>query len=424
MFKLRTIVIALSKIILALVIAIQAYQQPAFASITCNPTSGNLPICPSTATADKASFLDPTSVVTNPNNITIAEKSYVAPFAKLNATSAPILIGEESNVQDQVSIQASGTGVEIGPRSILAHMATVKGAAKIGIAGSTGPFTEPVTNVQFNNDVPETFLGFNSEVDGAIIQKNSLVNFLSRVGPNVTLPSGKITVPGKNITTNQEASDGALGKVTNITQADVAFMEGVIEVNEAFSKGYTTLAQTNSSSVRGINDAPTTSFNPGGAPTLAGVITRDPNFRNRIIGNVIMQNSRAQLDQRMGSGISLRADEGQPFNVGEIFMANDVVFHALEFTNLTLGGPIGYGPRALVHGGRQVVNGVANGSQTSIGNYVGLGPNSVVFRSVIGNVSAVGSKSAVFNSTLPSYSFIGSNLIYANNGALVIPVEW
>ncbi len=54
-------------------------------------------------------------------------------------------------------------------------------------------------------------------------------------------------------------------------------------------------------------------------------------------------------------------------------MANDVVFHALETTSLTLGNGVGYGPRALVHGGRQVVNGVANGPETSIGDKVGLG---------------------------------------------------
>lgn len=93
----------------------------------------------------------------------------------------------------------------------------------------------------------------------------------------------------------------------------------------------------------------------------------------------------------MGNQISLRADEGQPFNVGNVFMADNVALHALEYTKLTLGSHSGYAPRALVHGGgKQVVNGVANGPETSIGDYVGLGPNSVVFRSSIGSRSAVG----------------------------------
>jgi carbonic anhydrase/acetyltransferase-like protein (isoleucine patch superfamily) len=304
-------------------------------------------------------------------------------------------------------------------------MATVKGAAKIGTQGSTGPFSDPITNTQFNNDIAETFLVFNCEIDGATIERNTVVSFLSRVGPGVTLPAGKVVLPGKNVTTNLEASSGTLGKVANLTQADVALMEGIIEVNEAFAKGYTELARADSSNVQGINYAPVTFFNPGGLPQIGGSVTRDPNFRNRIIGNIVLQDSLATLTNKIGSRISLRADEGQPFNVGEIAgMANDVVFHALETTSLTLGNGIGYGPRALVHGGRQVVNGVANGPETSVGNSVGLAPNSVIFRSVIGERSAVGQRSAVFNSTVAPRTEIRSRTIYADNGSLILPVEW
>ncbi|GAB1545118.1 hypothetical protein NUACC21_77940 [Scytonema sp. NUACC21] len=250
-------------------------------------------------------------------------------------------------------------------------------------------------------------------------------NLRSRVGPGVTLPAGKVVLPGKNVTTNLEASSGLLGKVANLTQADVSLMEGIIEVNEEFAKGYTDLARANLSNVKGIGPAPVTSFNPGGLPTINGTPTSDPNFRNRIIGNVVLQDSLTRLTNVTGNRISLRADEGQPFNVGTIAgMANDVVFHALETTSLTLGNGIGYGPRALVHGGRQVVNGVANGPETSVGDDVGLAPNSVIFRSVIGNNSAVGQRSAVFNSTLAPRTAIGSRTIYADNGNIVVPVEW
>jgi carbonic anhydrase/acetyltransferase-like protein (isoleucine patch superfamily) len=426
MFKPRTIFSALTAIILAFAISTQIYVQPAVAAGgTCNPTVGNLPICPSTAPSASASFIDPTATITNPTNITLGEKVYVAPFAELNATTAPISIAADSNVQDQVRILASGTGVEIGSRVIMAHMATVKGAAKIGTQGSTGPFSDPITNTQFNNDIAETFLVFNCEIDGATIERNTVVSFLSRVGPGVTLPAGKVVLPGKNVTTNLEASSGTLGKVANLTQADVALMEGIIEVNEAFAKGYTELARADSSNVQGINYAPVTFFNPGGLPQIGGSVTRDPNFRNRIIGNIVLQDSLATLTNKIGSRISLRADEGQPFNVGEIAgMANDVVFHALETTSLTLGNGIGYGPRALVHGGRQVVNGVANGPETSVGNSVGLAPNSVIFRSVIGERSAVGQRSAVFNSTVAPRTEIRSRTIYADNGSLILPVEW
>jgi len=426
MFKPRAIFSASIAIILALVIGTQIYKQPAVASGGgCNPTSNNLPICPSTAPSNSATFLDPTAIITNPTNISLGERVYVAPFAQLNATTAPISIAEDSNVQDQVRIIASGTGVEIGPRVIMAHMATIKGAAKIGTQGSTGPFTDPVTNTQFSNNIPETFLAFNCEIDGATIEGNTVVNFLSRVGPGVTLPAGKVVLPGKNVTTNLQASSGSLGKVANLTQADVALMEAIIEVNEAFAKGYTELARTDSSNVTGINYAPVTAFNPGGLPQIGGNVTRNPNFRNRIIGNVVLEDPLSILNLKIGNRISLRADEGQPFNIGKIAgMASDVVFHALETTSLTVGDLVGYGPRVLVHGGRQVVNGVANGPETSIGDLVGLAPNSVIFRSAIGSKSAVGLKSAVFNSTVPSRTYIRSRTIYADNGSIISPVEW
>ena len=426
MFKPRTIFSALSAIILASAISTQIYVQPAVAAGgTCNPTAGNLPVCPSTAPSESASFIDPTATIINPRNIAFGENVYVAPFAELNATSAPISIAADSNVQDQAKITASGTGVQVGERVIMAHMTTIKGAAKIGLQGSTGPFTDPVTNTQFNNDIPETFLAFNCEVDGATIERNTVVNFLSRVGPGVTLPAGKVVLPGKNVTTNLEASSGSLGKVANLTQADVALMEGVVEVNEALAKGYAELARVDLSNVRGINYAPVTAFNSGGLPQIGGIPTRDPNFRNRIIGNVIMEDSLATLNNKMAKRISLRGDEGEPFHIGRIAgMAKDVVFHALASTNLTLGDGVGYGPRVLVHGGRQVINGVANGPETSVGDAVGLGPNSIIYSASIGNNSAVGQKSAVFNSTLAPRTHIRSRMIYADNGNLILPVEW
>ncbi|QSJ14205.1 acetyltransferase [Nostoc sp. UHCC 0702] len=426
MFKPRAIFSALAVILLAIVISTQIYNQPAVAAGgTCNPTAVNRPVCPSAAPSDTATFLDPTATITNAANITLGEKVYVAPFSKLDATNAPISIAADSNVQDQVSITASGSGVQIGSRVIMAHMATIKGAAQIGTQGSTGPFTDPITNTQFSNDVPEVFLAFNCEIDGATVERNTVVNFLARVGPGVTLPAGKVVLPGKNVTTYLQATSGALGKVANLTEADVALMEGIIEVNEAFAQGYTDLARADSTNVTGINYAPATDFNSGGLPQLGGISTRDPNFRNRIIGNVVLEDSFTNLNYKIGNRISLRADEGEPFNVGQIAgMANDVVFHALETTSLTVGDYIGYGPRALVHGGRQVVNGVANGPETSLGNFIGLGPDSVIFRSVIGNKSAIGKKSAVFNSTLPSRTYVRSKVIYADNGNIISAVEW
>jgi hypothetical protein len=111
MFKPRTIFSAFTAIILAFVLVIQVDAQPALASLaSCSPTAVNRPICPSTADPALATFIDPAAIVNNPANITLGEKIYVAPFARLDATNGPIIIREGSNVQDQVSITPSVAG--------------------------------------------------------------------------------------------------------------------------------------------------------------------------------------------------------------------------------------------------------------------------------------------------------------------------
>jgi hypothetical protein len=166
MSKLSTVVITLSAILPALLIGASVDAQ----STGCNPKTDK-PICPSNADAKTASFLDPKVIIEGTATITLNEKVYVAPFALLQA-NGPISIGKESNVQDNVKIMATGTGVTIGERVILAHGAIVKGQAQIGIGGTDrAATTEPPTNA-----LPETFISFGAEVDGAILEKNTMVN--------------------------------------------------------------------------------------------------------------------------------------------------------------------------------------------------------------------------------------------------------
>ena len=351
------------------------------------------------------------------------------------SVGASITIDEESNVQDNVKIygqftrnstdeqkvQALGLqGVTIAGRVIVAHGATVKGPAQLGVAGSNIPVD---TNAE-----QEVFLSFGSEVDGAILEKNTSVAALGRVGPGVRLKSGKVVLPGKNVTTQAEADNPALGKVRWLTGADIAFSEAVIEVNEG---EYTRLAKENLSNVQGINyDPGNTTFNPDrDLPTLDRVPTRDPNFRNRIIGQVDLADSRSSIDTVVGNRISLRADEGEPFTVGRITRMNDdVTFHALEETNITIGNNVTYGTGAIVHGGAQALETPGRGSPqlnapTVIGNNVTLKNQSVVFSSTIGQGSTIGVKSAVVTSNLLPSTTISDRIIYLDN-AVFGTVEW
>ena len=433
MLKINQALLTLTVLIPILTLSTQAKAN----IVGCHPTKLNRPVCAKNAPAETATFIDPTASLTGANYITLAEQVYVGPFATLVANeNAHIAIDAESNVQDNVTIKAEFKrshddeakvealnieGVEIADRVIMAHGSTVKGPAQIGVGG---------TDIAVDPDADqEVFLSFGSEVDGAILQKNTGVSALGRVGPGVTLRSGYIVLPGKNVTTQAQADDPALGKVRLLTEADIIFNEGVLEVNVAFSREYTNLARENASNAKGINyDPGHTTFNHNrDLPSFAGIENRDPRFRNRIIGDVNLADSKSRINSTsvMGSRISIRADEGEPFTIGAIkSMGDNTIFHALEETNIIVGNNVTYGSKSIVHGGgRPQVDPLAEQEPTTIEDNVTLKSQAVVFRSLIGQGSTIGKKTVVVGSELAPYTTIGDNIVYANNAVFGI-VEW
>lgn len=424
-----------------------------------SPTQRNRPVLPATASLEKATFIDPTVTITGANSILLGPQIYIGPFARLLAddrkdkdrsTGTPVTavslqgnghdediqirIGKETNLQDNVTVVADANrsgadrakvaalgieGVEIGERVILAHGSTVKGPAQIGIEGTNIP-VDP-------DDDQEVFLSFGCEIDGAILEKNTGVSALARVGPGVRLRSGYIVLPGKNVTTQAEADDPGLGKVRLLVEADILFNEGVLEVNIAFAREYSRLFRENPSNVRGINfDPGNTGFNPNrDLPKLAGRPTQIPGYRNRIIGEVSIANSFPDLQHVLGEGISIRADEGEPFVIGRIARMDDnVIFHALEQTPIQAGDNIRYGERSIVHGGgRRPLAGGGDDEPTILEDNVQLKSQAVVFRSLIGRGASVGRKSAVVNTDVAPNTVIPDRVVYVNN-ALFGPVEW
>lgn len=387
----------------------------------CTPNQYNRPVCPANTMAEYASFIDPTATILNPDNVSIAPYSYIAPFASINAVAA-VRIGEKTNLQDNVTLNAVAP-ISIGDEVILAHGSSVNGPATLGRTAIPGA----------NN---ASFVGFNSLLDGATLQNDAMVLHLARVAPGITIRSGWVVLSGKNITTQAEADNPALGKVIPITDALRTFMAGVLHVNETFAREYSRLYYDNAANVTGVNYDPSDGgiipgFNPSrDLPVLAGVATRDPAYRNRIIGKVVMENSLAQLyDNRVvGYGISLRADEGEPFHFGTIeYMGNNTTVHALEHTAVTTGQRIAYGMHSLVHGGKSVATQNNPEYETTVGSDTNIGNYAVVFRSVVGERSVIGCGSVVDGSTLPAATKIPPRTVVINYGhasAMIYPVEW
>jgi len=398
----------------------------------CSPTEADLPVCPADAPAGTASFLDPSVEVVGGRHVRLAEQVYVGPFARLVASAeAPISVGAESNLQDDVSVVAArelvegpqdgvaaGGGVQIADRVILAHGSSVIGPARIGVGGGDIP-ADP-------DDDQEVFLSFGSQVDGAVLERNTGISALGRVGPGVTLHSGTLVLPGKDVTTQAEADDPALGKVRAINEADVAFNEAVIEVNVAFAREYTELYREDPDALYGVNvDPGGTEFNPDrDLPDFAGEDLAVPGHRNRVIGEVDFADPFGHVDDVTGDDVSLRADEGEDFTVGHVTdMGDDVVFHALEGTDLVLGDDVTYGAGVIVHGGGRVVVAGQPEEPTVVHDGVTLEDEAVVFRSTIGEGATIGERSAVVGTDLPPGTVVPDRVVVLN-GEVFGAVEW
>ncbi|GDX70510.1 hypothetical protein LBMAG38_16010 [Chloroflexota bacterium] len=369
-----------------------------------------------------ASFVDSTATITNRNHVTLGKDVYVGPFAHL-ISSNNITIGDESNVQDNVVIDASQSSVELGKMAILAHGAAVKNGTRMGTEGKC---PAPVANAHADphatghgaaDEHCPSFVGFNSVVEGAILEMDTMVMHLAYVGPGVRIPSGRKVNSGMRVDSQLEV----MSKTAPLVAGDRTFMDGVIEVNVSFAGGYSRMHDEDHDSDLGVNyDAGMTKFNPfRDLPELAGVHTRNTKFRNRIIGDVRMGNSLDELDRVMGNHISIRADEGEPFLVGKIAsMGDGTVFHALEGSHIQAHDGVIYGEGVIVHGGGTPWNDV-----TIIGKNVRIGDHAVFFRSNLGNDSYVGSRALLQDTKLPAGSVIPDNWVVVN-GQFVNRVEW
>jgi carbonic anhydrase/acetyltransferase-like protein (isoleucine patch superfamily) len=362
------------------------------------------------ASPSTATFIDPTAVIRNPRAITIGTQDYVAPFATLSALhGGTITIGNASNVQDSVAISAIGrrANVVIGDQVILAHNATILGPATIGAPGGA-----------------PAFVGFNAIIDGATVQPGAMVSSLAKVAPGIVIPTGFKVLPGMYIQTQAQAEDIDLGKVVEVSPDDIAFMNGVIHVNESFAEGYSEQAQQSPSSVFGIGpNPPTPPFSPiSSTPVLAGVPTNDPSFRDRIIGAVFMTNSRSQLQRVMGHADAIRADEASPFLIGKIArMGNHVTIHGLEYSNLLSGHGDSFGNHSVIHGGTD--SGQSPNETTVIGSGVRIQDWAVVFRSTIGDNCVIGPYAYVDGSQLAPGTVVPRGAIIVNNQYLG-KVQW
>jgi carbonic anhydrase/acetyltransferase-like protein (isoleucine patch superfamily) len=408
-------------------------------SAWCSPTGANRVVCFADDSTERATFIDPSAEITSPRRVKLGELVYVAPFAHLLATkSAPIRIGAESNVEDQAILDANyrpssrrrdaklarvglsrDRGIRIAARTVFGHHTSVRGPAVIGVGG--GP-------IPANPDGPASvILNQGAQVDGAWLEQNTAVSVFARVGPGVRLRSGMQVLPGKNVTTQAEADDPALGKVAPLTEADIEGTELSIDANTGFAREYSAMYLERRPLVRGIGPDPGGTEYSGersipvtGAEsgTCEGWETLRPGFHSRIIGSVCLEDTVSELRRVVGDGVSLRADEGTdtPYVVGEIHEMHDgVVFHDVPEAGITTGDGVRYGEDSTVHSGP--------GRPVHVGDDVRIGRGSVIFGSDIGDRARIGAGALVGFTELPEDGVVAAKDIVFD-GVVFGSVEW
>jgi carbonic anhydrase/acetyltransferase-like protein (isoleucine patch superfamily) len=258
----------------------------------------------------------------------------------------------------------------------------------------------------------KNFVGFNALVEGATLEQGAFVEILARVGPGVRL-RGMRVLPGKNVTSQAEADDPSLGKVAPVGQAQADFLAGVVKVNVELANGYNVL-QSQQPTLTGIGPNPVTHFAPLSLlPQIAGQFINDPSFRNRVVGNVRLEDSVAELSTKMGFRDSLRADEGQRVGLGRLgSMSDEVTFHALEDTGIECGTGCHFGRHAVVHGG---ADDTVGSDGTVLGDNVRVGNEAIVFRSILGNGVVIGDRAVVDRCEFPAGTVIGPREVWIGN---------
>jgi len=132
-----------------------------------NPT-GDLPIVAESA------FVDPTAILCG--KVIVGENVFIGPYAVIRADEVdehggmePIIIGDNSNIQDGVVIHSkSGALVKIGENTSIAHRSIVHGPCIVGRNVFIG-----FNTVLFNCEVGAgSVVRHNSVVEGVVVPEN------------------------------------------------------------------------------------------------------------------------------------------------------------------------------------------------------------------------------------------------------------
>jgi len=431
----------------------------------------NTPVLPFGAPTAVATFLDTSARIINGEKVLVGQRTYVGPYATLDAHAGPIKIGAGSAVLDNSAV-APGVGGRalIGDFVLLSPGSVVRGDSAVGAFGAdlAGP----------------TGVGANALIDGATVAPGAAVGALARVGPGVEVPAGVFVLPGANVTTDAEASDPSLGKVVPLPARVAGEVSLQLTRASELAAGYTNLYQgqsgtgTNTGVVQpntsgGLNtnlnlnaaanlggNQPTsagvfngnlaavsgTSQQPG--PSAATGINFEPgrtgprflspkqglaqglfaHFRARITGDARFLDRASAVARGLGRSNAFRADQGQPLTfAGAPSTGNAVTINSPLGGTVTAGGQtstvgsIQIGRNFRADGGAVLLGGP--GASYPVGDDVTVGAGAVVERSTLGAGSVIGARAYVSDSTVAPGRVVPPGTVLIDN-VVAGRVEW
>jgi carbon dioxide concentrating mechanism protein CcmM len=291
------------------------------------------------------SFVNP--LVEISGEVYIGEKGFVAGNTVLRANRGRrVEIGNQTNAQDNVAVEALKRETTVNDETSLAHHAIVEDS-------EVGDFV---------------FVGFNARVENATLEDGAFVLHGARV-ENVTVPENAFVGVGQVVDDQSEAD-----ALTTAGEGTEEFRREVLEVNEEFAEGYIELyEEEGEEALSGIGPNPKTSFNPKKIdPEVPDSVVVGRFVR--IVGDV-----RIGENSEVGKRSAIRADEGVPIAIGgDAGIGERVTFHALKGTELKVGDQLTAGDGAVLHGPLEA------------GDDLRVGDQGVVFRCKVGDDVTVG----------------------------------
>jgi carbonic anhydrase/acetyltransferase-like protein (isoleucine patch superfamily) len=285
------------------------------------------------------------------------------------APGGRICIGDDSNIQDNVVVQATravpathasacgSLAAQVDRDAIVAHQAS--------IANSTvGRFT---------------FVGFRARLEDAVLDEGAFVLHGATIR-GVRIGRDKLVPVGAVITAQAEAD-----ALPSKSDAEATFQRAVLAVNAELAERYAQLYQAEGAdAVSGVSAGPRTSWTPAPVRPTLGRDVRLLEFA-RLIGDVRLGDG-----TRVGRRAAIRADEGAPIVVGAgARIADRVTFHALRGTSVRVGRDLQAGTNAVLHGPLQA------------GDRLVVEADAVLFDATVGDGVTIGSEAVVAGVTLP-----------------------